>query len=842
MAWNGTYAQDGAKSILNNTGTSELDSAIKGLNTVMQSQLANQLMQERAGESLKSGLQSLVDDFGKPMQELDIAETQQAEREKSRQLEQEQINQSAQEANDTLMKSMDGFIKEDAKNKLGVELENAITGGQSVSNLRKAIDFSVDNAELKGTTYQKPKLDENGNVVGSVPSKLVGNELDGFNKDLIREYVLYDDKFLAAQRFMTPEQIAAITKLRQNGSLVNAIKTEREANITQEMLDRGQLTPEMYRREAEIIKEENPFYFKNQTIDAIQANLSLGQDLLSGRFDGKSYKSYEQQRLDMEKALYGQSSLGNTVPAPKEENAEVNNRLNSIEKSIIKMSQQRQQQQQTNVSQSNNATTSSQKPNDTTVSQPESNEVSAADTEDNISDDNFEVKTDSNGVSHQALSDKGKQAVADNQGILRTSLQNIRDTLSDINNPNLSPEIEQYPALASPSTRVEIAKRNAEKTKYIKETEKLYTDKVKSLDSTLNNYVEELSNGRAKDKIVFVGKDNMTQFIDEGFRDFLNDTTNEQIDESVKYYSAIANSSASDAVKDVANKKLQVLEKMKVVKQSLDNLFNLDPGAKSVRDLGNTVDNFTKNIADARNNAQAIGKEQIDISSNDPRNKGLDNASESQQKIAVVKAQAKQARDGLSSAVTAGSKQTLENDSALAQSYLMNTGQQEATIGGEKYTQKDNKYVNAAHANLSILFDHILADTGANKTDLMKHIETNADLKKLLQEYYAGIHTKDGYDKTNATVSKIIANIQNAAKNNPPQLKGSNQNILNLSNTDYQNKFNKVLLIGVKKATDNTFRNDRFKVKEGQHQLSFGQYSFELYKTIRDISDNIGRF
>jgi hypothetical protein len=842
MAWNGTYAQDGAKSILNNTGTSELDSAIKGLNAVMQSQLANQLMQEKAGESLKSGLQSLVDDFGKPMQELEIAETQQAEREKSRQLEQEQINQSAQDANNTLMKSMDGFIKEDAKNKLGVELENAITGGQSVSNLRKAIDFSVDNAELKGTTYQKPKRDANGNIVGYVPATLVGNELEGFNKDLIREYVLYDDKFLAAQRFMTPEQIAAITKLRQNGSLVNAIKTEREANITQEMLDRGQLTPEMYRREAEIIKEENPFHFRNQTVDAIQANLSLGQDLLSGRFDGKSYKSYEQQRLDMEKALYGQSSLGNTVPAPKEENDEVNNRLNNIEKSIIKMSQQSQQQQQTNVSQGNNSTTSTQQANNTTVTQPEDNNTPAADTEGNISDDNFEVKTDENGVSYQDLSDKGKQSATDNKLNLNNSLTNIRNALANINIANLSPDIEKQPFAASLKTREEIAKRNAEKTKYINETKSLYTDKVKSLDSTLNNYSEELYNGRAKNKIIGVAKDGKTQFIDEGFRDFLNDTTDEQLNESGKYYSAIANSSASDSVKDVAIKKLQVIENIKVAKQSLVNLENLDVGIKSVKDLGNTVDNCTKNIVTARANAKEIGQNQIDISTKDPNNRGLDNAAESQQQIATEKAKAKTASDGLNAAVTAGSQKTLENNSALAQAYLMNTGQQQAVIGGEEYTQKDNPYVNTAHANLFILFDHILADTGANKTDLMNHIKTNADLKKLLQEYYAGIHTKDGYNKTNAIVSKIIANIQNAAKKNPPQLKGPNQNTLNLSNADYHNKINKLLLFGAKKATDNTFRNDRFKSEEGQHNLTFGQYSLYLYKTIRDISDSINRF
>lgn len=317
MAWNGTYAQDGAKSILNNTGTSELDSAIKGLNTVMQSQLANQLMQEKAGESLKSGLQSLVDDFGKPMQELDIAETQRAEEKNSLDLMVQQQQEKERQARENL-KNVLNNARNNAQEQMSNEMVSNVTGGQDLPTLTQDINEYIDrNSTSKNKSEFKDIINPITNKAESVDLSSKENSLSGIDKDIIKDFILHRDRALAAFKSgaLTLGQYANIEAMAMQEGVTNAIKIEAEGKAVQDMINKGFRTPAMYRREAEILKDSNPFYFRNDSVNDISLALSKGQDISTGRFDGQKYLSQEQS--DLQKAMYDYSkdNIGKTVNA-----------------------------------------------------------------------------------------------------------------------------------------------------------------------------------------------------------------------------------------------------------------------------------------------------------------------------------------------------------------------------------------------------------------------------------------------------------------------------------------------------------------------------------------------
>ncbi len=317
MAWNGTYAQDGAKSILNNTGTSELDSAIKGLNTVMQSQLANQLMQERAGESLKSGLQSLVDDFGKPMQELDIAETQRAEEKNSLDLMVQEQQEKERQARENLKNVLD-HAKNNAQDQMSNEMINNVTGGQDLPTLTQDINEYIHNYSIaQKDNVPKNIIDPVTNKAQPVDLSSKESSLSGIDKDIIKDFILHRDRALAAYKSgaLTLGQYANIEAMAMKESVSNAIKIEAEGKAVQDMIKQGFRTPAMYRREAEILKDSNPFYFKDKSINEISLALSQGQDISTGRFDGQKYMSQEQSDLQRALSIYSSGNIGNTVNA-----------------------------------------------------------------------------------------------------------------------------------------------------------------------------------------------------------------------------------------------------------------------------------------------------------------------------------------------------------------------------------------------------------------------------------------------------------------------------------------------------------------------------------------------
>ena len=317
MAWNGTYAQDGAKSILNNTGTSELDSAIKGLNTVMQSQLANQLMQERAGESLKSGLQSLVDDFGKPMQELDIAETQRAEEKNSLDLMVQEQQEKERQARENLKNVLD-HAKNNAQEQMSNEMVNNVTGGQDLPTLTQDINEYIHNYSIaQKDNIHKNIIDPVTNKAQPVDLSSKESSLSGIDKDIIKDFILHRDRALAAYKSgaLTLGQYANIEAMAMKEGVSNAIKIEAEGKAVQDMIKQGFRTPAMYRREAEILKDSNPFYFKDKSVNEISLALSQGQDISTGRFDGQKYISQEKSDLERALSIYSSGNIGNTVNA-----------------------------------------------------------------------------------------------------------------------------------------------------------------------------------------------------------------------------------------------------------------------------------------------------------------------------------------------------------------------------------------------------------------------------------------------------------------------------------------------------------------------------------------------
>ena len=315
MAWNGTYAQDGAKSILNNTGTSELDSAIKGTASTIQANTMNLATALEANNQANQGM-SKLSSFFNDMHEVDLAKQKVEEEKNSLDL----MLQQQQEKEENL-RSVLNNAKDNAQQQVANEMVNNATGGQDLPTLTQEIDKYIDNyhtaQSAQGTQSNKQIIDPVTNKSANVNLGSSDSSLKGISKDVIKDFILHRDKALAAYKSgaLTLGQYANIESMAMKEGISDAVKLEAEGKTIKEMVDKGFRTPEMYRREAQILKESNPFYFRNDSINDISLALSQGQDLTTGRFDGQKYISQEQSDLNRAMYDYSSSNIGNTVNA-----------------------------------------------------------------------------------------------------------------------------------------------------------------------------------------------------------------------------------------------------------------------------------------------------------------------------------------------------------------------------------------------------------------------------------------------------------------------------------------------------------------------------------------------
>ena len=336
MAWNGTYAQDGAKSILNNTGTSELDSAIKGISSTIQDNATNLATALVASNQANQGM-SQLSSFFNDMHEVDLAKQKVEEEKNSLDLMVQQQQEKEQQ-----LRSILNNAKDNAQQQVTNEMVNNATGGQDLPTLTQEIDKYIDNyhtaQSASGTQSTKQIIDPVTNKSSTVNLGSSDSSLKGISKDVIKDFILHRDKALAAYKSgaLTLGQYANIESMAMKEGISDAVKLEAEGKTIKEMVDKGFRTPEMYRREAQILKESNPFYFRNDSINDISLALSQGQDLTTGRFDGQKYISQEKSDLNRAMDVYGNSNIGNTVNAnANEKNTNTTNTNSTTTKPTI---------------------------------------------------------------------------------------------------------------------------------------------------------------------------------------------------------------------------------------------------------------------------------------------------------------------------------------------------------------------------------------------------------------------------------------------------------------------------------------------------------------------------